>query len=168
MYTTRMWKKFNLSWHLAFPFYLVVNYYYICSVLHYGATIQTFVCILGPLDRNDVTSLRLERDRMSLEANFARERLDSLLKDTELQVLLLLLFFVLVMLHCSEWTFSILHQLYLCKHNFLLSFPCMVHILDIADSFFQLHPHYSHLSHLLNVNMCVEFVTSIRKLFLCF
>ncbi|XP_039114966.1 LOW QUALITY PROTEIN: nuclear-pore anchor-like [Dioscorea cayenensis subsp. rotundata] len=35
--------------------------------------------------RNDVTSLRLERDRMSLEANFARERLDSLLKDTELQ-----------------------------------------------------------------------------------
>lgn len=81
---------------------MVVNYYYICSVLHYGATIQTFVCILGPLDRNDVTSLRLERDRMSLEANFARERLDSLLKDTELQVLLLLLFFVLVMLHCSE------------------------------------------------------------------
>ncbi|KAH7688768.1 nucleoprotein TPR protein [Dioscorea alata] len=35
--------------------------------------------------RNDVTSLRLERDRMSLEANFARERLDCLLKDTELQ-----------------------------------------------------------------------------------
>lgn len=54
--------------------------------------------------RNEIILLRSERDKLALEANFARERLESFMKEFEHQVIFLLQSFAN---YFSVWLWSI-------------------------------------------------------------
>ena len=59
------------------------------------------------LFRSEIISLRSDRDKLALEANFARERLDSFMKEFEHQVIILFEYFPHLSLcfsnHPSQW-----------------------------------------------------------------